>query len=189
VNSNDRRIKDGLQPWPLPVKIVKGDTIKMLALKHGENSHRREQTAMGRARAAYELSQQMPEEKAAIIMGLGLAQFRNIMKLNNVAPAVAKAVTKGDLGETSAIELSTLSEAEQTAQLATIMATAAESGKKPTTRDVKAKVRETNGKAPLETPTTRINKVTGILDKIEDGATKDDLWSAIKKIRQALKLK
>ena len=48
-----------------------------------------------------------------------------------------------------------------------------------TPRDVKAKVREANGKAPLETPATRIKKVTGILDKLEDGDTKDDLWSAI----------
>ena len=54
---------------------------------------------------------------------------------------------------------------------------------------MKAKVREAAGKAPLETPATRIKKVGAILDKLEDDANKDDLWSAIKKIRNALKLK
>ena len=93
----------------------------------------------------------------------------------------------GQLMPTGAIEMAALSEAEQTAKLEEILSTAAASGSKPTTRDVKAKIREANGKAPLETPSTRIKKVVGILDKLEDGSTKDDLWGAIKKIRQTLK--
>ena len=185
--ANKRRIADGLAPWWLPVKIVQGDSRKMLVLKHGENSHRREQSPFVRAQQAYELSQQFPKEQAATIMGLGLAQFQAILKLLDVGPAVKKAVMEGSLKPTAAIELSSLSEADQTTQLESIMSTAAVNGSKPTTRDVKAKVREANGKAPLETPATRIKKVAGVLEKLEDSATKDDLWSAIKKIRQVLK--
>ena len=185
--ANKRRKAEGLPMWYLPVRIVKGDSRKMLVLKHGENSHRREQSPFARAQQAYELAQQFPEDQAATILGLGLVQFRSVLKLLDVGPAVKKAVMQGDLMPTAAIELAALSEVEQTTQLAAIMATAAAGGGKPTTRDVKAKVREVSGKAPLETPTTRIKKVTGILDKLEDGSTKDDLWTAIKKIRQALK--
>src|SRR5262245_22861414 len=32
--ANKRRIANGLQPWLLPVQIVMGDTVKMMALKH-----------------------------------------------------------------------------------------------------------------------------------------------------------
>jgi ParB-like chromosome segregation protein Spo0J len=185
--ANKRRVADAQNPWFLPVKIVQGDSRKMLVLKHGENSHRREQSPFVRAQQAYELSQQFPEDQAATIMGLGLVQFRSVLKLLDVGPAVKKAVMQGDLKPTAAIELAALSEADQTTQLAAIMATAAVTGGKPTTRDVKAKVREANGKAPIETPAGRIKKVTGILEKLEEGATKDDLWGVIKKIRQALK--
>lgn len=185
--ANKRRIADGLPPWWLPVKIVQGDARKMLVLKHGENSHRREQSPFGRAQQAYELSQQFPEDEAADIMGLGIYQFRDILKLLDLGPAAKQAVMQGQLMPTAAIELAPLSEADQATQLASILATAAVNGQKPTTRDVKAKIREAKGKAPLETPTTRIKKVAGILDKLEDGATKDDLWGVIKKIRQALK--
>jgi len=185
--ANKRRVRDGLAPWFLPVKIVKGDARKMLVLKHGENSHRREQSPFVRAQRAYELSQQFPEDQAATIMGLGVKQFREVLKLLDVGPAVKKAVMQGDLKPTAAIELASLSEVDQAEQLASIMATAAASGSKPTARDVKAKVREANGKAPLETPATRIRKVSEILEQLEESATKDALWSAIKKIRQALK--
>ena len=90
------------------MQIVQGDTVKMLALKHGENSHRREQNPMARARAAYDLAQQMPEEKAAVVMGLGLAQFRNVIKLLDLAPAVAKEVTKGTISASAATPLTSL---------------------------------------------------------------------------------
>lgn len=180
--ANKRRIADGLQPWLLPVQIVKGDSLKMLALKHGENSHRREQDPMARARGAYELSQQMPEEKAAVVLGLGLAQFRNVLKLLDLAPAAAKAVIKGDLSATAGAEMAALSEADQEEQLAELTA----GGTKPTVRDVQAKVRELNGKAPLATPASRIKTVIALLDKLDDGAHKEDLWATIRKIRIAL---
>ena len=141
--ANKRRVADGLEPWFLPVQIVMGDAVKMLALKHGENSHRREQNPMARARAAYELAQQMPEEKAAVVMGLGVPQFRNVIKLLDLAPAVAKEVTKGTISASAATPLASLSEVEQIAKLAELVAAG---GSKPTIRDVKAKVREANGK-------------------------------------------
>jgi ParB family chromosome partitioning protein len=142
--ANKRRVADGLEPWLLPVQIVQGDTLKMLALKHGENSHRREQNPMARARAAYDLAQQMPEEKAAVVMGLGVPQFRNVIKLLDLAPAVAKEVTKGTISASAATPLAELSEVEQVAKLTELVA--AGGGAKPTIRDVKAKVREANGK-------------------------------------------
>ena len=58
--ANKRRVADGLPVWYLPVRIVKGDARKMLVLKHGENSHRRELSPFVRAQQAYELAQQFP---------------------------------------------------------------------------------------------------------------------------------
>jgi ParB-like chromosome segregation protein Spo0J len=179
--ANKRRIANGQQPWMLPVQIVKGDSIKMLALKVGENSHRREIDPMARARDAYDLAQQMPEEKAAVIMGLGLQQFRNVIKLLDLAPVAAKAVAKGQISPTAAAELAVLSEEQQGAKLAELTA----NGHKPTVRDAQAKVREASGKEPIETPKMRLAKVMAVLDKLDDFATKDDLWSAIRKIRKA----
>lgn len=187
--ANKRRIADGLDPWFLPVRIVRGDEREMRALKHGENSHRREQTPFATAQRALELSQHFPEDKAADIMGLGVAQFRNVLKLLDVGADVKKAVQQGKLGQTAAIELAALPEAQQSEQLAALLAAteASGSGGKIKARDVKAKVREAQGKPAMETPSHRIKKVLGILDKLEDSATKDELLATIKKIRHALK--
>jgi ParB-like chromosome segregation protein Spo0J len=183
--ANARRVADGLVPWLLPVRIVRGDEKQMRILKHGENSHRREQNPMARARHAYELSQLMPEAEAASTMGLGLPQFKAVMKFLDLAPEVQKGVQKGDLKPTAALELAALSEADQTAKLAEIMASS--NGKRVTQREVKAKLHAANGQEPAKTPSTRIKKVVSILDKLDDGATKDDLWETIKKIRNTLK--
>lgn len=180
--ANKRRIANGLTPWFLPVQIVLGDAVKMLALKHGENSHRRDQNPLARARAAYDLAQQMPEEKAAVVLGLGLAQFRNVIKLLDLAPAVAKAVTKGELSASAAVKLTGLSEVEQTAKLAELST----GGTKPTIRDVQAKVREANGKAPVESPAQRMKRALEQIAKLDDGATKDELWGALRKIQKVL---
>jgi ParB family transcriptional regulator, chromosome partitioning protein len=185
--ANKRRIKDGLKPWFLPVQIVLGDAAKMLAIKHGENSHRRELNPLARARDAYDLLQQMPEGKAAVVMGLGLNQFRNTLKLLSLAPAVAKVVMTGGLSATAATEMSELSEEEQTAKLAELLEGAVSNGgAKPTVRDVKAKVREANGKTPLLSPAQRVSRALEQITKLDDAATKDELWSAIRKVRSLL---
>ena len=184
--ANKRRIANGLQPWLLPVQIVKGDTLKMLALKHGENSHRRELNPMARARAAYDLSQQMPEEKAAIVLGLGVQQFRNVIKLLDLAPAVAKAVTKGELSASAATELTRLSEAEQTAKLAELAST----GTKPTIRDVKTKLRETNGKKTTISVTDKRTqrRLLGYVQNLSHGNSSEKTLAWWEGVEDALKL-
>jgi len=182
--ANKRRKAEGQEPWFLPVKIIRGDESKLLALKHGENSHRRAINPLARAREAYDLAQQMPEAKAAVILGLGINQFRNVVKLLDLAPAVAKAVSKGEISATAAVDLTGLSEVEQTEKLAELLK--ASGGEKPTIRDVKAVVREANGKAPLLSPAQRITKMSEVITKLDDSATKDELWSTIRKIKSLL---
>ena len=185
--ANKRRIADGLEPWLLPVQIVQGDTVKMLALKHGENSHRREQNPMARARAAYDLAQQMPEEKAAVVMGLGVPQFRNVIKLLDLAPAVAKEVTKGTISASAATPLTTLSEVEQIAKLAELVAAG---GSKPTIRDVKAKVREANGKKIVisvgDKKTQR--RLLGYVQNLSHGNASEKTLAWWEGVEEALKL-
>lgn len=180
--ANKRRKADGLHLWMLPVQIVRGDERKMLALKVGENSHRRVIDPIARARDANDLLQQMPEDQAAVVMGLGVPQFRNILKLLDLAPPVMKAVATGQVSATAAAELSVLQSDEQTAKLAELTA----NGVKPTVAETQKKVRESSGKDPRILPKDRIAKAVAVLDKLDDHATKDDLWSAIRKIRLAL---
>lgn len=180
--ANPRLVAEGKLPKLLPVQIVQGDSRKMRALRHGENSHRREINPMARAREASELLQSMPEDQAAIVLGLGVSQFRNVLKLLDLAPKTAKAVTAGKLSATAATNLAELSEADQETKLGELLA----NGHAPTVRDVKAKVREANGKAPIATPGDRIKKALAAIDGLDDGATKDDLWRTIRKIRTAL---
>jgi len=185
--ANKRRVSDGLPPWLLYVQIIKGDHKKMLLYKIGENSHRRDQSALARARQAQELSLQYPEEEAATIMGLGLKQFRTVLKRLDWAPQVQKAVHQGIMPPSAADGLSALSQADQTARLTEVLASANASGNKPTARDVKAKVAEASGKTPTETPAARIKQVSSILDKLSEDATKDDLWAAIRRVKAAVK--
>lgn len=180
--ANPRLVADGKLPKLLPVVIVQGDVRKMRALRHGENSHRREINPMARAREAQELLQSMPESDAAVTLGLGISQFRNVLKLLDLAPKTAKAVTAGRLSATAASNLAELSAADQEAKLSELLA----NDHAPTVRDVKAKVREANGKPALVTPAQRIAKALAAIDRVDDGATKDDLWSLIRKIRKEL---
>lgn len=184
--ANKRRIADGLEPWFLPVQIVMGDAAKMLILKHGENSHRRELNPLARARDAYELLQQMPEAKAATTLGLGLQQFRSVIKLLDLAPAVAKAVSKGELSASAAAELTGLSEVEQTEKLAELTVSLP-TGKKPTIRDVKAKVREANGKKiAISVPDKRTQRrLLGYVQNLSDGSNSLAWWEGVE---DALKL-
>jgi len=185
--ANERLMADGGKPWLMPVQIVLGDETKMLALKHGENSHRREINPMARAREALELSQKMPEQEAADTLGLGLHQFRNVLKLNNLGPVATKALLKGEIKETGAVHMAGLSEADQETKIAELLAEAATNGgKKPTVRDVQAKVREAAGKAPIETPAQRIKRSLDQIAKLDDSSTKDELWAVIKKVQKVL---
>ncbi len=180
--ANPRLIAEGKHPKLLPVVIVQGDARKLRALRHGENSHRREINPMARAREASELLQSMPESQAAVTLGLGVQQFRNVLRLLDLSPAAAKAVTAGKLSATAATKIAELSSSDQEARLGELLV----NGTKPTVRDVQAKVREVNGKAPIVTPAMRIKKAIAAIDELDDGSTKDDLWSAIRKIRKAL---
>jgi ParB-like chromosome segregation protein Spo0J len=183
--ANARRVAEGAIPWRLPTKIVMGNELRMRILKTAENSHRLDRNPMARAREAYDLSQQMPEAEAATMMGLGVPQFKSIIKLLDLAPPVAAGVAAGVVKPTAALELAALSAADQTARMAEIMASS--NGKKVTQRAVKAKINAASGQESPETPSTRVKKIGMLLDKLDDRSSKDDLWELIKKIRCLLK--
>jgi hypothetical protein len=183
--ANARLVKEGNQPWSMPVIIKRGDEATMISIRAGENLHRRTISPMWRARQAQDLldkGKSKPEVAATI--GVDTGQLDNVLKLLSLAPSVGKAVVKGDLSATAAVQLADMPRDEQETQLKELLANG-----KPTVKDTINKVRKAKGQDAVETPKDRINKAIAVLDKLEDDATKDDLWSAVKRIRKALDAK
>lgn len=152
--ANKIRIAKKLEPWLLPVQIVKGDSTKMKAIKVGENYHRREIDPITRAETAYELSQCMPEERAAVQMGLSVQQLRNSIKLLDLSPTASKAVVAGNLSATAAMQFTGLSHESQDAKIAKL-------GAKPKVREAKAAAID----GPVrDTPTAKIRNLIEAID-------------------------
>lgn len=180
--ANKRLTADGKDPWPLPAQVWRGDEAKLLALMHGENSHRRVINPMARAREALLLSEKMLPDDAAVILGVSLSQFKNILALNDLAAPVIKEVVKGTVSPTAAIQFVGMSEDDQATKLAELLS----SGEKPTVERAARKAREASGKEEKLTPKGRLVMISAALDKLEESATKDDLWRVINKIKKAV---
>jgi len=199
--ANKRLRKEGRDPWLLPVSIVRGDESRLLSMKIGENAHRREINPMARARLALELSEKMTPDQAAVRMNLSLNQFNNILKLNDLSSAAVKELIKGNVSETALATtgFSDLSEADQIKLLPEILGPADEPAdetgatkqskkkkKGPTVQAVRAKVQAAKGKTVTKSPAERAKIALDVIAAIDDNATKDELWSAIHKLRNLL---
>lgn len=183
--ANERLLKEGSEPWKLPVIIKRGDEATMVAIATAENLHRRKISPIWRAHQANLLLEKgkSKAEVASLIDGVTEAQLENILLLLQLSTKVARAVTSGAFSATAAAVLADLPKAEQDAKLDELIS----SGEiKATVKETINKVRAASGKAPVETPKDRIAKAIAALDKLDDGATKDDLWSTVKKVRSAL---
>lgn len=163
--ANKRLIAEGKEPWLLPVKIVKGDDLKMMELMQGENSHRRALDPYVRAtRAQLLIDKGKPKADVADLMGVSLQQLGNILLLLELAPQVIKEVRRGALSQTAATGLAKLPRGEQVAKVKEILAGV----EKPTVRNVQNKVREDAGQAPVETPKMKIAKALKFLESVDE---------------------
>lgn len=180
--ANERLVASGGTPWKLPVEIVRGDEVKLLELKIGENHHRRTLDPMATARDALALSEKLPLEAVADTFGVSLSQIKNILKYNDFAPAVAKAVTRGKLSATAASQLTDLSAEEQEAKLTELL----ESGEKPTVERAAKKARESKGQEEKLTPKGKLMMISSAIYKLDESSTKEELWKVIGKIKKAL---
>ena len=86
------------------------------------------------------------------------------------------------MSPTAAIQFVGMSEDDQATKLAALLS----SGEKPTVERAQRKAREAAGKEEKLTPKGRLLMISAALDKLEDSATKDDLWKVINKIKKAI---
>lgn len=98
------------------------------------------------------------EEQAAVRLGLPPARAKQLLAFLNLHPKIQRRVGV-DVSLDAATKLAKLPQAEQIKQLAEIKTT----GEKPTARAITNKVRETSGKAPVETPKSRIRAAMTVL--------------------------
>lgn len=182
--ANERLVKEGSEPWRLPIIVKRGDEATMVALATAENLHRREISPLWRAHQANLLLEKgQSRDDVATVIGVLPKQLDNVLKLLQLSSKVSRAVTGGSFSATAAAQLADLPKAEQDAKLDELLA---DGSVKPTVRATINKVREGAGKDATETPKDRISKAIAALDKLDDSATKDDLWLAIKRVRSAL---
>lgn len=182
--ANERLAKEGSEPWKLPVMIKRGDDATMVALATAENLHRRDISPVWRAHQANLLLEKgKSRDDVATVIGVMPKQLDNVLKLLQLSSKVSRAVTGGAFSATAAAQLADLPKAEQDVKLDELLA---DGSVKPTVKATINKVREGAGKEATETPKDRIAKAIAAMDKLDDAATKDDLWLAIKRVRSAL---
>lgn len=179
--ANKRLVAEGKEPWLLPVKIVKGDDLKMLELRYGENSHRRALDPYVRATDAQTmLDKGKTKAEVADIMGVSAQQLGNILLLLELAPPVIKEVRRGTFSQTAATGLAKLPRADQVTKMKEILGGTV----KPTVGNVRNSVRESNGEAPIETPRVKLAKAAEILAAIDETKVdRETLESAVCQLR------
>jgi len=124
-----------------------------------------------------------PEAQAAVRLGIAPARGAKLLALLGAHPKVQHRVSAG-MSLDAAAPLLKLPAAEQVAKLAEIE----KSGEKPTARAVTNKLREDSGKAPVETPTQKLNRAIEFIDKwiVSEGMT-GGLMLTLKDLRAILR--
>jgi ParB family chromosome partitioning protein len=157
----------------------RGDGAMLYGVSRAANTHRPDDSPMAQARNAQRLIDMgRSEEEAAIAFGVTLPTMREWLSLLSLDPKVQRLVEKG-MAVGAAAKLAKLPRSEQVAKIALITA----DGAKPTARAVTNKIREGNGKAPVQTPAQRIRAIEKILNDTGVSPTFVEARSALLKIR------
>lgn len=173
----------------VPCIPQKGDEVKMALLSRVANSGRTTDSAIDNAEFAQSLIEMgAPEKEVAVAFGVKVNTLHEWISLLSLSAKVKTAVTKGLLSTSAAAPLAKLSREDQEAHLAELVA----SGAKPSAEKVNNHVRNTQGKAPVNTPKVRVDKATDLIAKFAvdypdpDKATKADLVELLEKVTKAI---
>lgn len=161
----NRRLRDLGRPIvKVPGLPRSGDDASLYRLARIENSHRTEDGPLEVASYAKHMLEafQMSVDDIATTLKRPVSTIRAYLKLDGCSPAVRNAVAAGPLSATAAAKLASLPHSEQDQQLAELV----KDGAKPSARRVIDKVRETEGKDPVQTPAVRIKAAAEILARI-----------------------
>lgn len=140
----------------------RGDGAMLYGISRAANTGRPQDSALEQARNAQRmLDMHKSEEETAIAFGIGPRQLRSWLQLLELDPKVQRALEAGKIGATAASALAKFSRPDQVNRLAELTA----GGAKPTVRAAKNKIREADGKAPVETPSAKLKRMQ--LDEVE----------------------
>ena len=121
------------------------DEATQVATKHAENLNRRIYDASDEADAVQEmLAHHASRRSMCAVLGISPSQLDERIALLKLSGPVRKAVDDGRLSASGGVELSKLSRADQIRKLKELT----EGGTKPSVRQIKNKVRESQGKHP-----------------------------------------
>lgn len=135
----------------IPAVVRRGTAEELFCASRAANRRRPEDSALDQARDVARLTNNgVPEEQAAVKLGLPLSRVRQLLAVLELSPKVQRRIGV-DVSLDAATKLAKLPQAEQSAKLDELAA----SGAKPTARNIKAAA-EGDGKPPAETPAKRI---------------------------------
>lgn len=141
-----------------------GDDATLYRLARIENAHRTDDGPLENAAYAKHMAEayHMSVEDIAVTLKKPESTIRAYLKLEKCSPAVRKAVAAGPLSATGAAKLASLPHEEQDRQLAELV----KDGAKPSARRVIDKVREAEGKDPVQTPSMRLKAAADIVARL-----------------------
>ena len=132
---NERRKKQGRALLMVPCIVRRGSMEALSLIVVAENAQREDDPLIVKAEKAARLCNQGHSlAEIGLAFGVEPQTIRNWLKLTELAPAVHKALVQEQITPYLAVQLHGLSEAEQKASLAQILAEAKDTGKAPTAR-------------------------------------------------------
>lgn len=181
-----RQRKAGEVVLKVPAIPKQGEDRYLFGVSRAENSMRLNDGPLVNARNAQRmLDMGSSEADIAVAFGVKTQTVKDWISLLSLGAKVRTAVEKGTLSPSAAASLAKLSKEDQEKHLDELVA----SGAKPTMDNVINKVRAAKGKAPLNTPKVRIEKIETLLTKAAEigiqNLVKDDLIELLDKLCKA----
>lgn len=160
-----QQAKAGEVVLEVPCIVRAGEAFEMYGVSRAANNGRRpEDSPIAKARQIQRMMDFGKSiEQAAVRQSIGLAEAKKLHALLSLDPSVQRAVERG-MAVSAAAPLAKLPRSEQVAKLAEIQAT----GEKPTARAVTNKLREGNGRAPVETPAKKLKRIADAIRRVDE---------------------
>lgn len=145
----------------VPCIVRAGDAADMYGVSRAANNGRRpEDSPMAKARQIQRMMDFGKSiQEAAVRQSIGLTEAKKLHALLSLDPKVQRAVERG-MAVSAAAPLAKFPRSEQVAKLEQLTA----GGAKPTARAVSNKIREANGKAPVESAAQKLKRIAALLD-------------------------
>lgn len=155
--ANKRLLQMGEPPHLIPCIYERGEESDFIALDISTNEHHYGSSELTRARKVKRLlNRGMDTREVAVHCGVTPQTIRNWVKFLELSEPTKKAVDDGKLSMSAALDLHGMPVKEQDLMLRKLLATTANSGKKPTSKEVKKEKAKKTGKRATIAPSKRL---------------------------------